>query len=197
MTFQHIETLQQAYTDKYVVVDVQRPELARFKDVVGQVRTVNMSGRALVEFLDYHVNTSWFDIDVDFLKVVDKPKPKEKPATKKAAAKKPAAKKPAADKPATDKPATEEVLTKESAPNKPEAQEAPANEKKPSPLEVARAMDAKKKEKPEAEGKRSTADIPAAPQDDQKPVVKAERVEEVPNTAAVEANPAPPSPSSE
>ena len=92
-----VERVRREYTDKYVVADANRPELARFRDHVGQVRTVNMSGRALVEFIDYHLNIGWFDIDLDYLKVVDKPAPKEKaPAAKKPAAKKPAAKKPAA-----------------------------------------------------------------------------------------------------
>jgi hypothetical protein len=87
MVFPNIEKIKQEYTDKYVVVDPQRPELARFADVVGQVKTVNMSGRALVEFLDYHLNIGWFDIELEFLKVVDKPLPKEK--TEKPVAKKP------------------------------------------------------------------------------------------------------------
>lgn len=46
MVGEPIEQLKQKYTDKYVQVDAQRPELARFRDVVGQVKTVNMSGRA-------------------------------------------------------------------------------------------------------------------------------------------------------
>ena len=112
MVTEQIEKIKQEYTDKYVVADANRPELARFRDHVGQVRTVNMSGRALVEFVDYHLNIGWFDIDLDYLKVVDKPAPKEKaPAAKKKA---PAAKKQAA--------ATEE--------------------KKLSPLEMARQQDA-------------------------------------------------------
>jgi hypothetical protein len=56
-----------------VKVDASRAELARFQDVVGQVKTVNMNGRALVQFLDYHLNTGWFDIDLSCLTVVDKP----------------------------------------------------------------------------------------------------------------------------
>ncbi len=87
MVFPNIEKIKQEYTDKYVMVDPQRPELARFADVVGQVKTVNMSGRALVEFLDYHLNIGWFDIELEFLKVVDKPLPKaltEKPVPKRA-----------------------------------------------------------------------------------------------------------------
>ena len=71
-----VEALKVQYTDKYVKVDAARPELARFRDVVGQVKTVNMSGRALVEFLDYHLNIGWFDIDTSCLTIVDKPAPK-------------------------------------------------------------------------------------------------------------------------
>ena len=116
--FEQIEKVKQEYTDKYVKVDANRAELARFRDLVGQVKTVNMSGRALVEFMDYHLNIGWFDIDLDYLKVVDKPAPKPKEE------KKPAAKK---------------------APPKKEA--APSGEKKLSPLEMARAADSGKKEK--------------------------------------------------
>src|SRR5690349_8626867 len=43
-----IETMKRQFTDKYVLVDETRPELARFRNVVGRVKTVNMSGRALV-----------------------------------------------------------------------------------------------------------------------------------------------------
>ena len=71
--FEQIERTKQQYTDKYVVVDATRPELARFRDVVGRVKTVNMSGRALVEFDDYHLNIGRYDIAPEFLKVVDKP----------------------------------------------------------------------------------------------------------------------------
>jgi hypothetical protein len=85
---QQIEKMKRDFTDKYVVVDAARPELARFRDVVGRVKTVNMSGRALVEFDDYHLNIGWYDIAPEFLKVVDKPPPKER----KVEAKKPSAK---------------------------------------------------------------------------------------------------------
>ncbi len=47
MAFEHIEKLKRDYTDKYVVVDASRPELARFRDATGLVKTVNMSGRCL------------------------------------------------------------------------------------------------------------------------------------------------------
>ncbi|MBC8437376.1 MAG: hypothetical protein H8D86_00815, partial [Planctomycetes bacterium] len=92
MVFEHIENLKNTYTDKNVLVDADRPELGRFQGLTGTVKTVNMSGRALVEF-DGHKNIGWFDIDVDFLKLVDKPTPVETPVAS------PAAKKPAAAKP--------------------------------------------------------------------------------------------------
>ena len=66
-------------------------KLRRFKGATGCVKTVNMSGRALVEF-DVWDNIGWYDIDVDYLKVVDRPAPKE-PEKKKGATKPPAAKK--------------------------------------------------------------------------------------------------------
>src|SRR3954469_25505335 len=95
-----IEQMKRDFTDKYVLVDGTRPELARFRDVVGRVKTVNMNGRALVEFDEYHLNIGWYDIAPEYLKVVDKPPPKEKKVeAKKTAAKteaKPAAVKPAA-----------------------------------------------------------------------------------------------------
>ncbi len=90
MVFEHIEKLKREYTDKYVEIAGDRPELMRFKGFTGTVRTVNMSGRALVEFPVYN-NIGWYDIDVDYLRVVDAPKEPE-PAEEKPA-KKPAAKK--------------------------------------------------------------------------------------------------------
>ena len=59
--FQRVDELKQQYTDKYVVVDDTQPELARFKGITGQVKTVNMSGRALVQF-DAWANIGWYDI---------------------------------------------------------------------------------------------------------------------------------------
>jgi len=84
MDTEHVEKLKREYTDQYVVVDEQRPELRRFKGMTGTVKTVNMNGRALVEF-DGNNNRGWYDIDIDFLKVIDEPLPKEeKPARKRA-----------------------------------------------------------------------------------------------------------------
>jgi hypothetical protein len=87
MVFENIEYLQRQWTDKFVVVDPSRPELKRFDGMTGVVKTVNFSGRALVEF-DANNNIGWFDIDPKFLKVIDAPlaKPaKEAKAEKKAA----------------------------------------------------------------------------------------------------------------
>src|SRR4051794_25596226 len=75
MIFEHIEKLKKQFTDKYVVADQSRPELHRFKGLTGVVKTVNMSGKALVEFDGYN-NIGWYDIDPAFLKVVDAPAPK-------------------------------------------------------------------------------------------------------------------------
>jgi hypothetical protein len=72
MVFEHIENLKRIYTDQLVIVDDNRTELGRFQGLTGTVKTVNMSGRALVEFDGYN-NIGWYDIDVDFLKLVDEP----------------------------------------------------------------------------------------------------------------------------
>lgn len=140
-----IEQLLQDLTDKYVVVDSRVPELRRFEGHVGQVKTVNMSGRALVQF-DAWNNIGWYDIDPGYLKVVPKPDPAT--ADQKQEAKKPAAKKEGG-----------------SAAAKPAA----TGEKKLSPLEMARMQGAAKTaatrpagEKPAAGDKQSTADILAA-----------------------------------
>jgi hypothetical protein len=115
MVVQSIDQLKHDWTDKFVMVDGERPELARFADVVGQVKTVNMSGRALVEFSEYHLNIGWYDIDVEALKVVDKPepqaaKPEGKKAPAKAAAKVPAAKAASPAAKAGDKPSVADIL---------------------------------------------------------------------------------------
>jgi hypothetical protein len=110
-----VERMKRDYTDKYVLVDATRPELARFRDVVGRVKTVNMNGRALVEFDDYHLNIGWYDIAPEYLKVVDQPPPKpakteakKAPAAKAAPAEKKAA--PAAQAKAGGKPSVADIL---------------------------------------------------------------------------------------
>ncbi len=81
-----LEQLKRLYTDQYVMVASDRPDLARFLGVVGQVKTINGSGRALVQF-DAHNDRGWYDIEVEHLKIVEKPPPK--PVEKKAPATKP------------------------------------------------------------------------------------------------------------
>ena len=111
--FDVIERLKADWTDKYVVVNCSAPELARFAQATGQVKTVNMNGRCLVEF-DQFNNIGWSDIDPTALKVVPKPEPKtaaekqEKPAKSAPAAKAPAAKAPPAA--GAKKPSTADIL---------------------------------------------------------------------------------------
>jgi hypothetical protein len=82
---EQIEQLKRQFTDQYVVVDPACPELARFGQMTGQIKTINMNGRALVQF-EGENNRGWYDIDLDFLKVVEKPPPE--PAKKKLAGEK-------------------------------------------------------------------------------------------------------------
>ena len=89
MLRERVEKLRFEYTDQYVVVEGDLPQLVRFKGKVGQVRTINVNGRALVEF---ESDRGRYDLELDYLKVVDKPKPKAPPA--KMAKAKPAAAKP-------------------------------------------------------------------------------------------------------
>ncbi|MEJ7595545.1 MAG: hypothetical protein WKF77_28865 [Planctomycetaceae bacterium] len=94
-TIERAERLKKELTDKWVVVAANAPELKRFANLTGKVKTVNMSCRALVEF-DGPVDIGWYDIDTSYLTVVDAPQPKkaaahaEKPAAKAAPAAKPA-----------------------------------------------------------------------------------------------------------
>lgn len=103
MSIERAEQLKEKLTDKFVVVDNSIPELRRFANWTGKVRTVNMSCRALVEF-DGPVDIGWYDINPDYLIVVDGPRPKAAPAAK-APAKAPAATAATAAKPAAAKPA--------------------------------------------------------------------------------------------
>lgn len=90
MSIERAEQLKEKLTDKFVVVDASIPELRRFANWTGKVKTVNMSCRALVEF-DGPVDISWYDINPDYLVVVDGPRPKTAPAAKAPAAKAPVA----------------------------------------------------------------------------------------------------------
>jgi hypothetical protein len=141
--FDVIERLKSEWTDKYVVIASPAPELARFAKTTGQVKTVNMNGRCLVEF-DQFNNIGWYDIDPSALKIVPKPLPKppeEKPA-KAAAPAKPAGEKPAAKtapKPAAaGKPSTADILAAARAKKAP-AEAAPVAE--PAAEEAAPAAE--------------------------------------------------------
>ncbi|MFN9368295.1 MAG: hypothetical protein ACK6CT_05945 [Planctomycetia bacterium] len=154
--FDVIERLKAEWTDKYVVVASPAPELARFAQATGFVKTVNMNGRCLVEF-DQHNNIGWYDIDPTALRIVPQPEPKPAAAKEKPA--KPAAPKEAAATKETAKPAAAAGAKKPStgdilaaarakgaapAPSKPAASGKPAAGGKPSTAEIlARARGAK------------------------------------------------------
>jgi hypothetical protein len=135
MSIELAEKLKQKLTDKWVVVDGSVPELRRFAQWTGKVKTVNMNCRALVEF-DGPEDISWYDIDPAFLTVVDGPRPKvEAKAAAPVAEKKAAPAKPAGVSPL-------EAARAQGAP-KPTAPAAPAGGK-PSPLDMIRKQGAAK-----------------------------------------------------
>ncbi len=70
---ERVDKMRQEYTGQQVTVDDRREELVRFAGTLGRVKTINFNGRALVQFGDR--DTSWHDIDMDDLKVVDTPEP--------------------------------------------------------------------------------------------------------------------------
>jgi len=55
---EHIEAMKSEWTDQYVQVNADRPELKRFAGRVGRVVTVNHNGKALIDFAD----GAWYDI---------------------------------------------------------------------------------------------------------------------------------------
>jgi hypothetical protein len=63
------EALKQEWTDQYVEVNPDRPELRRFVGIVGRVVTVNWNNKALVDFQD----GGWYDItaSTEFLRKLD------------------------------------------------------------------------------------------------------------------------------
>ena len=75
ITFAQAEALKQLWTDQFVTVKPERPELQRFAGIVGRVVTVNYNGMALIDFQD----GGWYDIAAspEYLKKLD-------PATAKA-----------------------------------------------------------------------------------------------------------------
>lgn len=165
MSIELAEKLKQKLTDKWVVVDAAAPELKRFANWTGKVKTVNMNGRALVEF-DGPVDIGWYDIDPAFLTVVEGPKPKAAPAPAKKEA--PAAKPAVASAPAAAPAAGGSPLDKIRAQQAAKAAggaaapAAPAaGEKKLSPIEIMRAQQAAKAAA--AGGSAPAAPVAAAP----------------------------------
>ena len=71
MSPEEVEYLKQQYAGRRVLVDAQRPELARLANVPGRIVTVNCNGRALVQFEG--ADQSWHDIDPKFLKLEPSP----------------------------------------------------------------------------------------------------------------------------
>jgi hypothetical protein len=56
--FEHIAKLQKEWTDQFVTVNPEQPELKRFAGIMGRVAAVNYSGRAVIDFQD----GGWYDI---------------------------------------------------------------------------------------------------------------------------------------
>jgi hypothetical protein len=70
MSIQRAEELKREWTDRHVRIRRGVPELQRFDGLVGQVRTVNMNCRLLIEF-DTPADISWYDIDPQFVTLVE------------------------------------------------------------------------------------------------------------------------------
>ncbi len=52
------DALKHEWTDQYVTVNPERPELKRFAEIVGRVVTVNHNNKAVIDFQD----GGWYDI---------------------------------------------------------------------------------------------------------------------------------------
>jgi hypothetical protein len=57
-THPNVDALKREWTDQFVTVNPERPELRRFANIIGRVVTVNCSGKAIVDFQD----GGWYDI---------------------------------------------------------------------------------------------------------------------------------------
>lgn len=73
-TFERIAQLKQQYTDRKVRVVDHRPELQRFAGQVGQIKTINMNGSALVVFEQFVNDLGWHDIPLKHLEIIDQQK---------------------------------------------------------------------------------------------------------------------------
>ena len=160
MSIDRAEKLKEALTDKFVVVEADVPELRRFQNWTGKVKTVNMNCRALVEF-DGPVDIGWYDIDPDYLKVVDAPvKKAPAPAAKAAPAEAKAAPKPAAA--AGGKSPLDAIRAQQAAKAGGAAAPAAAGAK-PSPLDMIRKQQAAKAAAATASEASAAAPAAAAP----------------------------------
>jgi hypothetical protein len=63
------EALKREWTDQYVEVNAERPELQRFAGIVGRVITVNCNLKALIDFQD----GGWYDVtaSTEYLRKLD------------------------------------------------------------------------------------------------------------------------------
>jgi len=72
---ERVDKLRLDYVGQYVVVHSDRPELAQAQNRTGRVVSINFNGRALVQFDG--ADTGWHDIELDYLEVVERPRPEE------------------------------------------------------------------------------------------------------------------------
>ncbi len=141
MSIDLAEKLKEKLTDKFVLVDASVPELKRFANWTGKVKTVNMNCRALVEF-DGPVDISWYDIDPAYLTVVDAPVKRAAPAVKAPAAKALSPATPAAKPAAPAGKSPLDAIRAQQAAAKPAA--TLTADAKPSPLDMIRKQQAAK-----------------------------------------------------
>lgn len=65
-----MDELKAEWTDQFVRVNGERPELKRFDGVIGRVVTVNWNGKAVIDFQD----GGWYDITASPLYLTRVPK---------------------------------------------------------------------------------------------------------------------------
>lgn len=70
------DDLKREWTDQFVLIKADRPELKRFEGIIGRVVTVNWNNKALIDFQD----GGWYDItaSTDYLTKVEPAEAKAK-----------------------------------------------------------------------------------------------------------------------
>ena len=70
------DALKREWTDQFVLVNPERPELKRFQGIIGRVVTVNWNNKAVIDFQD----GGWYDItaSTDCLQKLDSAEAKAK-----------------------------------------------------------------------------------------------------------------------